>query len=172
MKYELTLVRSFRGPSYTIGHLYMPEEMNKPAAQRRYFCDTLEDTDRGLTCEMPLSEIAKIKVKGETAIPVGRYRILMDKISPSYAKKANWVQFCGAKMPRLRLADDPNKEVPGFEGVLIHTGNTAADSMGCLLVGQNKLKGKVINSTAVFKDLYTILLRHHNAGEEIYINIY
>jgi len=169
--FELTLIRTFRGADYTIGHIYMPDEMEKQESERRYYCDTIEDIDRGLNDQMTEAEIARIKVKHETAIPVGRYRVLMDTISPAYAKKANWVQFNGACMPRLRQAEDPTLEVPGFSGVLIHTGNTALDSSGCLLVGQNKLRGKLINSTATFKDLYAILLRHHKAGEEIYITV-
>ena len=47
--------------------------------------------------------------------------------------------------------------VPAFDGVLIHIGNTAKDSEGCILVGKNKEVGKVLDSTATFKSLYSIL---------------
>jgi hypothetical protein len=67
-------------------------------------------------------------------------------------------------MPRLT-------NVPGYEGVLIHTGNTAADSEGCILVGQNKVKGKVINSTETFIRLYDILKKAHDNHEGIYLRI-
>lgn len=160
--FEITVRRSFRGPLYTIGHLYLPGDA-------RYFCDTLEDVDRNLTTEDSLSRIMREKVPHMTAIPRGRYRVMMDVVSPKYAKKANWVAFNGAKMPRLRREDDPTQEVPGFSGVLIHPGNVADDTDGCLLVGKNKVKGQVLDSTATFKSLYNILLREHNAGKEIYI---
>lgn len=162
--FELRLVRSFRGPQYTIGHLYLGEDSTP-------FCDTLEDTDRGLHDYTPLAEIQAKKVPGQTAIPMGRYRVRMDIMSTKYARKANWVAFNRAMMPRLRMASDPNKEVPGFSGILIHSGNTADDSEGCILVGENKTKGMVINSANTFKALYNILLKHHKAGCEIYITI-
>ena len=56
----------------------------------------------------------------------------------------------GRKLPRL-------VNVPGYEGVLIHVGNTADDTSGCLLVGRNKVVGKVTESTATFVELMNIL---------------
>ena len=58
-------------------------------------------------------------------------------------------------MPRLL-------NVPGYEGVLIHAGNTQKDTEGCILVGQNKVVGQVINSQATWKALYTELLKDKN----------
>jgi hypothetical protein len=127
---ELRLQRRFLGKDYTIGSLYVDGE---------YFCDTLEDTDRGLTQEMPLEEIRRIKIPHETAIPTGTYRVIVN-ISP--AKKR--------MLPRLL-------DVPGFSGILIHRGNTKSDSSGCILVGENKVKGKVINSTPYEKKLVEML---------------
>lgn len=85
-----------------------------------YFCNTLEDKERDLTKEK--------KVYGETAIPAGRYEVVYT-YSPHFKRN----------LPRL-LA------VPQFDGVLIHAGNTTSDTLGCILVGENKEKGKVINS--------------------------
>jgi hypothetical protein len=141
---ELRLQRRFAGEDYTIGSLYVDGE---------YFCDTLEDTDRGLTQEMPLEEIKKIKVAHETAIPTGVYKVIVN-MSP--AKKR--------MLPRLL-------DVPGFSGILIHRGNTKSDSSGCILVGENKVKGKVINSTPYEKKLVEILTEAQNKGEEITIEI-
>ncbi|MDR2025953.1 MAG: DUF5675 family protein [Prevotellaceae bacterium] len=115
-----------------------------------YFCDTLEDVDRGLTQSMPLDEIRKIKIPHETAIPTGVYKVIVN-MSP--AKKR--------MLPRLL-------DVPGFSGILIHRGNTKSDSSGCILVGENKVKGKVINSTQYEKRLVEILM---NTKEEIRIKI-
>jgi hypothetical protein len=118
-----------------------------------YFCDTLEDKDRGLTQDMPLDEIRRIKVTHETAIPTGVYRVIVN-ISPSKRRM----------LPRLL-------DVPGFSGILIHRGNTKNDSSGCILVGENKVKGKVINSTQYEKRLVEILTEVQDKGEEIFIRV-
>jgi hypothetical protein len=117
---KLTLKRIAKKPAYTIGRLYIED---------LYFCDTIEDIDRGLRQDMPLSEIRKIKVKDKTAIPAGTYQMVVN-MSPSKKRL----------LPRLL-------DVPGFEGILIHRGNTENDSSGCIIVGENKAVGKVINST-------------------------
>ena len=111
--------------------------------------DTLEDTDRGLTSEMPISKIKDIKIYGKTAIPTGTYKIVMNVISETF-KNRSWAKPYGGKLPRL-------VNVPGYEGVLIHVGNTADDTSGCLLVGRNKVVGKVTESTATFVELMNIL---------------
>lgn len=139
---KLTLKRIARKEGYTIGRLYI-DDNPKP------FCDTLEDTERGLEQAMPLDMIKRIKVKGETAIPTGTYELSMRHISPKYSRKKAFA-FTGGVMPRLL-------NVPGYEGVLIHSGNTAADSEGCILVGENKAVGKVLNSMATFKALWSVL---------------
>ena len=82
-----------------------------------YFCDTLEDTVRDK------------KIPNKTAIPAGTYKVIVNT-SPRFKRL----------LPRLL-------DVPGFEGILIHRGNTPEDTSGCILVGENKVKGKVINST-------------------------
>lgn len=152
---KLTLNRIYRGPSYTIGKLYIDD---------KYFCDTLEDTDRGLTDKMTLTEILKIKKPSETAIPSGTYNITLDVVSPRFSTKAFYRQVCNGKLPRLL-------NVKGFDGVLIHSGNTEKDSSGCILVGQNKVKGKVINSQETFKKLYKILKDYWDKDKSITINI-
>jgi hypothetical protein len=62
-------------------------------------------------------------------------------------------------------------DVPHFEGVLIHRGNTAEDSAGCILVGENKVKGQVINSTQYEKELVKRLEFAIKKGEEVEIEI-
>lgn len=125
-----------------------------------YHCDVLQDTNRGLTQSMTLEEINSIKVKGKTAIPKGTYRVTLNVVSPRFSQKAQYA-FCQGKLPRLL-------DVPGYEGVLIHIGNTPEDTDGCLLVGYNKVKGQVIDSTKAFKELYSIL---SSAKDEIEITI-
>lgn len=152
---ELTLRRIARRDTYTIGKLYVDGV---------YECDTIEDKDRGLTSEMSQAEILRKKVYGETAIPAGRYRVRMDQPSPKYQQKAKqeayYKQFCD-HMPRL-------ENVKGYSGVLIHPGSTEKDTMGCLLVGENKVVGRVINSRHSFKVLYDKLMK---AEGEIWITV-
>ena len=137
---KLELKRIFRGPKYTIGKLYVDNQ---------YICDTLEDTDRGLKQTDSLSSIQKKKVYGQTAIPTGTYGITLNVISPKF-KDRGWAKFCNGKLPRLL-------NVPGYDGVLIHVGNKPEDTLGCILVGYNKIKGQLINSTEAFKKLYSVL---------------
>lgn len=145
---ELLLTRNWKKPEYTIGRLHM---------NGVFFCNTLENKVR------ELGKDGKGKIKGITAIPAGRYRVRMDVVSPKYKNRSQY-QFCGGRVPRL-------VDVPFYDGILIHIGNTAADTEGCLLVGENKAKGKVINSTATFKRLWYKLEEAHRKGEEIWIEI-
>ena len=142
---EILVKRKYKKDSYTIGELYI---------NGKFFCHTMEDKDRGLTQNMPLAEIKKRKVYAKTAIPSGTYKITMDVRSPkfsNYAKYPNYKRY-GGRLPRLL-------NVPGFEGILIHIGNDASWSAGCLLVGMNTVKGKVMQSTETFHKLMSELLK-------------
>ena len=151
---ELLLKRIARRETYTIGHLYI---------DGRYFCDAIEDKDRGLRQDMQASVIRAIKRKGVTAIPTGRYRVTLDVRSQKFSQKKYEKNygFCDGYLPRLI-------NVPGFEGVLIHVGNTAKDTEGCLLVGKNTKVGKVLESRVTFVMLYEILKK---AKDSIFIRI-
>lgn len=152
---RLTLKRTYNNAKYCIGHLYVDGE---------YLSDTLEDTSRGLNSKMPLKEILKIKIKGLTAIPTGIYAISLNTVSPKYSKKKFFMDLCKGKMPRLL-------NVPGYDGILIHPGNSAKDTDGCILVGYNKVKGGLVNSTEAFIKLYGMLKKAHDNHEGIYLNI-
>lgn len=151
---EIKVKRIARKDAYTIGKMYVNGE---------YVCDTLEDKDRGLTSKMSVAQISGMKVHGETAIPTGRYLVDMKTVSPRFGGRAQY-QFCKGRLPRLC-------NTPGYQGVLIHIGNTAKDTDGCILVGENKEKGKVLNSTATFRKFYPILKAADERGEQIYITI-
>lgn len=141
---RLLLDRIYKGKDYTIGRLYIDGV---------YFCDTLEDTVR----DLPEEE----KIYSQTAIPAGTYKITLNIVSPKYSLRKSY-DWCRGRLPRLL-------NVPFFDGILIHAGNTAKDSAGCILVGENKEKGKVLNSMATLKRLYKVLKEYER--EEISITI-
>lgn len=151
---KLTLKRTFKGPQYTIGKLYV---------NGVYECDTLEDTDRGLNETQSLLEIQSKKVYGQTAIPYGTYKIDMTTVSPKFKDRA-WAKPYKGILPRL-------ENVKGYEGVLIHVGNKAEDTLGCILVGRNRIKGSVVESTECFYKLMSVLLGASKVGEDIYITV-
>lgn len=149
---EVLLNRVAKKESYTIGKMYI---------DGKYVCDTLEDKDRGLSDTMPLNVIKNTKIPKITAIPTGRYKIDMNTVSPKYSKSDFYKKICDGKVPRLM-------NVKGYEGVLIHVGNKDSDTEGCILVGQNKVVGQVINSKVTFESVYKIL---SSATDDIYLTI-
>lgn len=130
--------------TYTIGKVYINDQ---------YFCDSIEDKDRGLTDSMSETEITSKKVYGETAIPTGTYTVTL-----TYSNKFKKV------LPSIN-------NVKGFSGIRIHSGNTAKDSLGCILVGQNKEVGKVLNSRVTFDKLFAKLQEASSKGEKVTITI-
>lgn len=111
----------------------------------KYFCDTLEDRCRDLDKER--------KVMHETAIPEGTYEVIVN-VSVKFRRK----------LPLLL-------DVPHFSGIRIHRGNTNKDTSGCILVGENKQSGRVINSTPYELRLTEILEKAMLSGERITIKI-
>lgn len=141
---KLKLKRRFFAEEYTIGTL---------SIDGIRFCDTIEDKNRDLNHDGDLNGRGEGKVYAKTAIPFGTYKVVVDR-SPKFKRE----------LPRLL-------DVPHFEGVLIHRGNTAEDSAGCILVGENKVKGKVINSTPYEVELVKRIKGAISKGEDIEIEI-
>ena len=125
-KLNIEVVRLYPREGYVIGKMYVDGQ---------YFCDTLEDTDRGLTSDMPLDDIKRIKVYGQTAIPTGTY-----KVSVQYWAKHK------INVPYLH-------DVPGYSGILIHSGSSNADTLGCILVGKNTAKGRLSGGSPFMRGL-------------------
>lgn len=142
---KVLVKRIAKKSKYTIGKLFI---------NGVFYANTLEDTDRGLTQNMPEDEIKNRKIYGETAIPTGTYKVDMNTVSPKF-KNRSWAKPYGGKLPRLI-------GVPGYNGVLMHVGNTEQDTLGCLLVGKNNVVGKVTNSTYYFNKIMTELLKDPN----------
>ena len=141
---EIVLNRIAKKDSYTIGKLYI---------DGKYVCDTCEDKDRGLTDSMTVEEIKAKKVYGQTAIPTGTYTV-------SYTMSNRFKKM----MPLIN-------DVKGFEGIRMHSGTTAADSLGCVLLGENKAVGKVLNSRATCAKVYPLIEAASKKGERITITI-
>lgn len=153
MKIELT--RIYNCPTYCIGRIRVDNV---------YICDTIEDTDRGLDDSMTREQIRKKKVYKMTAIPTGTYDVTLAIQSPKFVTYEYYRDFCNGYLPRLI-------GVKGYEGILIHKGNKASQSAGCLLVGYNTVKGCVTSSQAAFEKLYGILKAAHDRREKITITI-
>ena len=154
---NLYIKRITKNP-YCVGHLYI---------NGKYFCDTLEPPYFGTTQNTPIQEIKNTK-KGNTAIPIGTYDISLDYQSPKF-KNRSWAKFCNGYLPTIM-------NVPAFDRILIHVGNIASqygksDTMGCILVGMNLEKGKVLKSQETFKKLYKVLSETKLKGENIQITI-
>jgi len=131
---EIKVIRFYKGKDYTIGRMLI---------DGKYVCDVLEDKDRGLTDSMSEEEIKKKKIYGVTAIPTGKYKVALD-YSPKFKKI----------LPHIL-------NVKGFEGIRIHSGNDKEDTFGCLLVGYNRQKGKVLNSRNALAQVLA-LMRHQD----------
>lgn len=141
---EIQVNRIARKDGYTIGRMSL---------NGVYFCDTLEDTDRSLNAAMSLDEILSKKRKGITAIPTGKYDVILT-FSPKFKRV----------LPLLL-------NVPGYQYIRVHHGNLPSSTDGCLLVGENKVKGQIINSRATLEKLMSILLECEKRKEKISITI-
>lgn len=111
----------------------------------KLYCNTLEDVVRDLDKEA--------KVPGKTAIPDGTYKVIF-----------NWSPKFGRNLPRLL-------NVPHFDGILIHPGNTADDSAGCILVGKNTEVGRLTESRYTSDKLNVLIEDAQRHEEEITIEI-
>lgn len=140
---ELKLQRFQRTDISTISKLFIDEEE---------FCFCLEDKDRGLHQGMTVQEILAIKVYGKTAIPTGKYQVV--------------ITFSNRFKKPLPLLIN----VPGYEGIRIHPGNTAADSSGCLLCGTTYDTDRVNNSREAFYELFE-KIEKASKTEKIFITI-
>ena len=134
---KLTLKRIALRSTYTIGRLYI---------DGNYFCDTLEDAVRDLNKNGKFDNGEK-KVYAKTAIPYGTYEI-------------KWTYS-----PRFKKYTPQLINVPSFEGIRIHAGNTSADTEGCLILGENKQVGKVLNSRATINKFYPIIKKACSKGK-------
>ena len=150
---ELILERIAKRKTYTIGRLYIQKRVDDEylaGTENQYFCDTLEPTWRDYAN-------GAYKVKGRSAIPEGRYAVVI-----SYSPKFK------AWLPILLGGPEFNRK---WQGIRIHAGNTAADTEGCILVGLNKLVGQVVDSRIWLHRLKQKIVEAKERGEAVWITI-
>ena len=150
---KLEVIRKWKKDTYTIGKMYV---------NGVEFSDTIEDKDRDLSNDMSEQEIKSKKVYGQTAIPVGTYEIKMT-YSPKFANRV-WAKKYGSQVLEIM-------NVKGYAGVRIHPFNTAEESLGCIAVGKNTVKGKVTSSTTYYLKLMDMVYPAIKKGEKITITI-
>ena len=146
---ELVLTRIAKRKTYTIGRLAIIKVVTEEYAtyeQEEYFCDTLEPTWRDYAH-------GGRKIKGCSAIPEGRYAVVIS-YSPKFEQ---WLPILLG--------------VPNFSGIRIHAGNSAKDTQGCILVGENKEAGKVLDSNLWLHRLKHRIVEAKARGEAVWLTI-
>jgi hypothetical protein len=144
---ELTLIRKYFKEKYTLGKLYYEQE---------FLCDTMEDVVRDLhdiNHDGDFDEEAEGKIYGKTAIPCGRYKVI---VTDSFKLKR--------RLPILL-------KVPGFTGIRIHGGKNETWTKGCILVGENKEKGSLVNYPYWEATIRNMIDEKIRSGEKCYISI-
>ncbi|MBE6261322.1 MAG: hypothetical protein E7107_10980 [Prevotella sp.] len=150
---ELILERIAKRKTYTIGRLYIQRTVNDEylaGTENQYFCDTLEPTWRDY-------EHGAYKVKGRSAIPEGRYAVVI-----SYSPKFK------AWLPILLGGPEFNRK---WQGIRIHAGNCSEDTEGCILVGKNREVGKVLDSRIWVHRLKQKIVEAKDKGEAVWLTI-
>ena len=158
---ELILERIAKRKSYTIGRLYIAQEINdsdkeghpglrQPLTEGLQICDTLEPTWRDY-------KHGAYKVKGRSAIPEGRYAVVIT-YSPKFKQ---W-------LPILLGDAEFNRK---WQGIRIHAGNTVKDTEGCILAGKNKLVGQLVDSRICVRSLKQKIVEAKDNGEAVWLTV-
>jgi hypothetical protein len=129
---NIQVIRETFTSKSTIGKMYIGG---------RFFCYTLEDVDRDKNKDGDLNDPGEQKVYGETAIPRGTYKVTLTMSN------------------RFKVVMPLLNNVPGFEGIRIHNGNSSADTHGCILVGESKGLDFIGASKMAFVKLMDILTK-------------
>ena len=147
------MTRIAKKKTYTIGRLYIQRRVDDEylaGTENQYFCDTLEPTWRDY-------EHGGYKVKGRSAIPEGRYAVVI-----------SWSPKFEAWLPILLGGPEFNRK---WQGIRIHAGNCSEDTEGCILVGKNREVGKVLDSRIWVHRLKQKIVEAKSRGEAVWITI-
>ena len=144
MDLNINVVRKYFKEKYTIGNVF---------TNGQWFSNSLEDCDRGLQQGMSLSQLKKMKKYGATAIPYGTYDVSV-YFWPKYRKKYPLLQ-----------------NVPAYTGVLVHGGSTHKDTLGCILVGENRVKGQLTNCEKYVRKLTQMCEDAIQSGGKVILTI-
>lgn len=149
--------RTTKKSTYTIG---------KVSVNGKYFCDNLEDTDRGVTQTMPFVSTGGIngywvkpdgthidKVPGKTAIPTGLY------------------DACSYYWPKYKCYVVQLLRVPGFTGIFMHNGMTAEHTEGCPLLGKNNIVGRLDGDRIYMDALAARVMACEKNGENVQVEV-
>lgn len=150
---ELILTRIAKRKTYTIGRLCIRKQVADEyltGTADEYFCDTLEPTWRDY-------KNGAYKIKGKSAIPEGRYAVVIS-FSPKFKQ---WLP--------ILLGNEAFKKQ--WSGIRIHAGNTAKDTEGCILVGENREVGKVLDSRKWLYKLKKRIVEAKDRGEAVWLTI-
>ena len=163
---ELILTRIAKRKGYTIGRLSLPPAPPKGRGEekgtdRTYLCDTLEppalEMKTRVDRQTVLRSVKKVKGLKPFAIPEGRYAVVVTR-SPKFDK---WLPLLVGDQNFNRL----------FQGIRIHAGNTAKDTQGCILPGENLRKGMVLNSARWVKRIKDLIVEAKAKGEAVWLTI-
>lgn len=142
--FQIVVERKYYKEKYTIGNMFLEGE---------WFCNTLEDKDRGLSQTLSLSQNKKLKVYAQTAIPKGTYEV----------KIHFWAKY-RINVPILL-------KVPAFEGILIHNGVNQNHTAGCILVGLNTIPGQLTSGKKYMTELTSRIQAALNEGKKVMIEV-
>ena len=161
---ELILTRIAKRKTYTIGKLYIKEQVMDEylgGEKQTYFCDTLEPTALELKTTVSKEAVLRSPKKAEClkpfAIPEGRYAVVI-----------TWSPKFKMWLPVLLGGPDFNHL---FKGIRIHMGNTAKDTQGCILVGRNQIVGQLLESRKWLYELKQKIVEAKDKGEAVWLTI-
>lgn len=142
MDFQVLVRREQLTDRFTMGSLYLGADWE---------CFTIEDPVR--PDPDPSTPVNEAKVYGETAIPAGRYRMVL------------------SMSPRLKIVTPELLEVPGFTGIRIHVANRAEEVLGCIAVGKGRADGQLIKSRVAFEALMQKLQLRKIRGDRMWCRV-